>query len=404
MLDVAEAQRIVLEHVQPLPAVELTLRDALYRTLAAPIRADLDDPPFDKSVMDGYAVRSADVANAPVTLAVVGQIGAGRQSDRTLRPGEAIQINTGAPIPPGADAVVRLEGTEPAATESQVVVKEHAGPGKFITPRAAHARAGQTILQAGDWLTPTHIGVAATAGAARVSVHRQPRVAILTTGDELVGIDERPSGAQIRNSNQYLLEALARSAHAEPWVLDPVGDNRSALAAAIRSALGTDILCITGGVSVGAFDFVPEVLRELGATVHVHRMAIKPGRPTLFATASAGTLVFALPGNPVSAFVGFALLVRPALARLEGRRSVVPRPIRARLIGKLPATTDRRSFFPASVMVTEGGEWTVETLSWHGSGDSLGMAGANAMVELAPRSPAVHDGENVSVYLLDRNG
>jgi molybdopterin molybdotransferase len=299
--------------------------------------------------------------------------------------------------------VVRLEATQPGA-RGHIVVNESVSPRKFITPRAAFARQGQTILAAGTTLTPVHVGVAATAGAARVTVHRQPRVALLANGDELVNIEQRPTGAQVRNSNQPLLEALTRSAHAEPLVLDFVGDNRTQLTEAIRQGLAADVLCITGGVSVGAFDFVPEVLREHGATFHVHKMAIKPGRPTIFATTAAGKLVFALPGNPVSAFVGFELLVRPALARLQGRDDVIPRAVRAKLIGALPGTADRRSFHPARAAITESGGWEVHTLSWHGSGDSLGMAGANALIERAPDSPAARNGEEVSIDLLDRNG
>jgi molybdopterin molybdotransferase len=248
------------------------------------------------------------------------------------------------------------------------------------------------------------VAVAATAGAAQVTVHRQARVAILTTGDELIDIDQRPSGAKIRNSNQYLLQALVRSAHGEATLLQAAGDDRRELAARIGEGLDYDVLCITGGVSVGAFDYVPDVLRGHGATFHVHKMAIKPGRPTIFATTGTGRLIFALPGNPVSAFVGFELLVRPALARLEGRSDVAPRSIRARLEGSIPATESRRSYFPARAAIDDAGGWRAVALSWQGSGDSLGLAGANAMIERPPQSPPVRDGDEVAVYLLDRNG
>lgn len=400
MLDVADAQRLVLSHARPLPTVELPLRDALHRTLAAPVLCDLDDPPFDKAMMDGYALRAADVATVPRTLKVVGQIAAGATPNATVGPGEAMQINTGAPIPSGADAVARVENT--SLSGDRVTIQESASAGKFITSRGDYARAGKIVLESGTHLTPVHVGVVATAGAARVTVYRQPTVAVLATGDELVDIDRRPTAAQIRNSNQYLLEALIRSAHAEPRILGVCGDDRAVLRSKITDGLLSDVLCITGGVSAGAFDFVPDILKELGASFHVHKLAIKPGRPTIFATVPNGVLVFALPGNPISAFIGFELLVRPALAALQGRSASLPELFLARLEGTLPATASRRSYHPAFASVAADGQWTARTLSWRGSGDSMGMAGANAMIMRPPNSTAVGDGDRVSLFLLDR--
>jgi molybdopterin molybdotransferase len=401
VIDVDEAQRIVLAHARPLGTVEAPLAEALYRTLAARIRCDLDDPPFDRSVMDGYAVRAADVARVPATLTVVGHVSAGAVVDRSLAAGEAMQINTGAPIPRGADAVVRVEQTERTPSGEGVVIKESVAPGRFVTPRASYAAAGQTVLEAGALLTPASIGVAATAGASRVTVYRCPTVAVLSTGNELVDIDRAPSAAQIRNSNQYVLRALIESAHSEAVVSPVARDNRDELRRGITDGLRCDALCLTGGVSMGTLDFVPDVLRDLGATFHVHRMAIKPGRPTIFATMPGGKLVFALPGNPVSAFVGFELLMRPALAALQGRPAVPPL-VRAVLQGSIAATSNRRSYIPARAKVNEGGEWEVRTLSWQGSGDSLGMATANALIMRPPQAEAVKSGDAVSMLLLDR--
>ncbi|MFH1108174.1 MAG: gephyrin-like molybdotransferase Glp [Planctomycetota bacterium] len=401
MIDVDEAQRIVLAHARPLGTVEALLAEALCRTLAAPIRCDLDDPPFDRSVMDGYAVRAADVARAPLTLTVVGHVAAGAVVDRPLGSGEAMQINTGAPIPRGADAVVRVEQTERTPSGEGVVIKESVTPGQFVTPRASYAAAGQTVLEAGALLTPENIGVAATAGAARVNVYRRPTVAVLATGDELVDIDQVPTAAQIRNSNQYILRALIESAHSEAVVLPVARDNRDELRRDITDGLRCDVLCVAGGVSMGTLDFVPDVLREFGATFHVHKMAIKPGRPTIFATMPDGKLVFALPGNPVGAFVGFELLVRPALAALQGRPAVPPL-VRAVLQGSIAATSNRRSYIPARARVNEVGEWEVRTLSWQGSGDSLGMAAANALIMRPPQAEAVKSGDAVLMLLLDR--
>lgn len=402
MIDVDEAYEILFANVTPVGTEQVALEAALYRTLATPVRCDVDFPPFDKSAMDGYAVRAADVAAAPVTLKVVGQIAAGASSEKALAAGEAMQINTGAPLPPGADAVARVEITELTGTGEAVLIRESVPPGKFVTPRATYTSAGQTVLEAGTRLTPLAIGAAATAGAARVTVYRRPKVAILATGDELVEIDRRPVGAQIRDSNRHLLAALITSAHAEAAAITTARDDRESLRDQILTGLGSDVLCITGGVSMGAFDFVPEVLEACGARFHIRKMAIKPGRPTIFATAPTGTLIFGLPGNPASAFVGFELLVRPALAALEGRRGAVPPSVRATLRGSVQPTTNRRTFVPARALVGDDGEWAVETLSWHGSGDSLGMAAANALIVQPPKTDAATNGAAVSIHLLDR--
>jgi len=448
MIDVDEAQRIVLAHTGPLPAVELPLAAALYRTLAAPVICEVDYPPFDRSVMDGYAVRAADTATTPVTLRVVGQIPAGTQSDRTLQPGEAMQINTGAPIPPGADAVVRVENTALASpaiqgtngkaetrkaesinkkdtkgvgiqesaqhakipevsstngsqSDGAVVVHGPVRPGEFITRRGAYARAGQTVLGTGSILTPINIGAAAAAGAARVHVRRKPTVAILVTGDELIDVADKPVGPQIRNSNQYLMESLVRAAYCEPIVLGVARDDRIQLRRKIEEGLGSDLLCITGGVSVGAFDFVPDVLKECGAKFGFHKIAIKPGRPTIFATAPTGSPIFALPGNPAGAVVGFHLVVAPALAALEGRPGVQPL-VRALLRGTLSASGGRRTYQPARIAVNANGEFEAHVLSWHGSGDAIGMADADALIVQAPQSPASRDGDAVMVLLAGR--
>jgi len=401
VIDVDEAQRIVLAQTRPLGTVQVSLEEALFRTLAAPIQCDLDDPPFDRAVMDGYAVRAADVAHVPVTLKVVGQVAAGAVADRPLAAGEAVQINTGAPIPRGADAVVRIEQTEPLPAEGQVLIKESVASGEFVTPRASYASAGKIVLQPGALLTPANIGVAATAGASRVTVYRQPKVAVLATGDELVDIDRVPSAAQIRNSNLYALRALIDSARCLAVVLPVARDDRNELRNRITSGLQCDVLCLTGGVSAGTLDLVPGVLQELGASFRIHKLAIKPGRPTIFATMPDGRLVFALPGNPVSTFVGFELLVRPALSALQGRREVSPL-IRAVLNGPLAATANRRCYYPARASVNDSGEWEVCKLSWHGSGDSLGMATANALIMRPPGSNAVSTGDLVYMMLLDR--
>jgi len=303
-------------------------------------------------------------------------------------------------MPNGADAVVRVEATEADETGGKVLVRSGVSPGTFVTPRADYAASGDVVLEAGTLLTPLAIGAAASAGAVRVPVYRRPTVAVVSTGDELVDIAEKPSGAQIRNSNSYLMSSMIEQCHATPRVFGIACDSKQALKAVIEEALSSDVVCITGGVSMGAFDFVPDVLRECGATFIIQRLPIKPGRPIIVATTSDGTPVFALPGNPASAFVGFELLVKPALAAREGRRGVRPRPLRARLVGTVKPTGERRTYLPATATVGEDGLWTVIPLPWHGSGDVFGMAKANALVIRDPHTEMAAEGDEVSMLSL----
>lgn len=426
MIDIDEAYAILRAVIRPLSSDVVPLHEALFRTLVQAVTTDIDDPPFDRAVMDGYAVRAVDVARVPVTLRVVGAVAAGQQPTRALQAGEAVQINTGAPLPAGADAVVRVEDTELVGTAEgdtassadetdglsggagardgrggiAVRIRTSASAGTFVTPRGTNVRAGGAVLPAGMRLTPPAVGAAAAAGAVTVTVHRRPHVAVLATGSELVGIDAVPEGAQIRNSNAALLLALIETAHAEGTALGIATDDQASLREVIREGLMHDVLCLTGGISMGALDLVPDILAELGCTFHIRKMAIKPGRPVIFATAADGTLIFALPGNPASAFVGFELLVRPALAALEGRAEERPRLMAARLTGRLAATKNRRTYLPATAHVDQNGAWSVEPTAWHGSGDVFGLARADALIMRAPNAPAAAPGELVSFHLL----
>lgn len=402
MIDVDKALDLVLANVTAGETADVPLRESFGRTLAGPIYADVDYPPFDRSVMDGYAVRAADVAGAPVTLRVAGQIAAGSESDKALKSGQAMQINTGAPIPSGADAVVRVEETKLTPSGDEVLIQTSVPAGQFVTPRAKYVSEGDIALEAGTRLTPLAISAAASAGAVTVTVYRQPRVAVLGTGNELIEIDHKPTGPQIRNSNQYLLEALITAAGAEPIILGTAQDDREALRKKISAGAEFDMLCITGGISMGAFDFVPEVLEALGAVFHVRKMAIKPGRPTIFATMPDATPVFALPGNPASAFVGFTLLVEPALTVMEGKPASIPHFVEAVLDGSIHATRDRRTFLPARTLRREHGGWKAKPLSWHGSGDAFGMATTGALIMRPPHSEAAKSGDSVMILPLEQ--
>ncbi len=400
MIGIEQAIENILAKVHPLPAIELGLGDALFYTLAEPVVSDIDFPPFDRSVMDGYAVRAADVLAASAKLRIVGQVPAGVQSTSMMASGEAMQINTGASIPEGADAVVRVEQTELVDEGQDVVIQKAVQAGSFITPRGALGRAGQVVLDVGSLLTPINVAAAATAGAAKVSVYRKPSVALISTGSELVSVETKPGGAQIRNSNEPLLVALLAEQHMVSTSLGSCLDDPQRIRAAVEAGADFDAICMTGGISMGAFDFVPQVLEACGATFLVHKVAIKPGRPTIVAQMPSGQLVFALPGNPLSAFVTFHLMVKPALAVMAGRTDSVGVPIRCKLSGMLNPTRDRQTYIPARVQVDESGDYVAHMLRWRGSGDSLGAVGANALIVQQTETPAVVDGEQVSVLIV----
>ncbi len=385
--------------VKPGLIVRLPLRAALHRVLAEPVASDTDYPPFDRSIMDGFAVRSRDVTGVPATLAVVGHVAAGDQGRAALQAGQALGISTGAPIPEGCDVVVPVERAEREG--DRVVITVAVRSGQFIGRRASAVAAGRVVLQPGVRLGPAQIGVAAAAGRSSLATYRQPSVGILATGSELVEPDRPLVGGQIRDSNRYVLEALVRQNYCRPIDLGVVPDDLAATAERLRRAAEPDVLCTVGGVSMGELDFIPRALREVGVTVHFHKVAIKPGKPVLFATTENGRYVFGLPGNPLSAFTAFWLLVRLALARLQGQAASGPNVLKARLSGAVGATGDRRTFRPARVSLAGDGQLVAEALPSQGSGDPFCLARANALLDGDAQAPALVAGAEVRVILLD---
>lgn len=400
LIPLQRAQRIVAEHVRPLPIETVPLDLALGRILAEDIRSDMDYPPFDKAMMDGYAVRTADFADGTATLEVLSEVAAGDIPGPTIQPGQATPISTGAPVPPGADAVVEVERSTLSPNGRSVQLRDRPKPGKSIATRAQDVAAGQTVLNAGTQLGPCQITAAAAAGATILTVHRKPTVAVLSSGSELVPPENKPQGAQIRNSNGNYLLAAVRQCRIEPRSLGIVPDDRDALRAALEEGLRSDVLISTGGVSVGLHDLVPESLVELGVTVRFRKVAIKPGKPILFGTREPGTLVFALPGNPVSCFIGMWLLVRPALDALQGIEINFPAAVAATTDAPLHLAGDRDVFRPARVRVTERGELVVSPVRWQGSGDLFGLAQANALTLQPARSQALQPGDRVEIIPL----
>ncbi len=375
--------------------VTVDLRDALGLRLAEDIRADRDYPPFDKSLMDGYAVRSADVAKTPVELRVVGEIAAGQSNSRTLVAGEAMAIMTGAPIPPGADGVVPVEDVEKVSAETVRILRAE-GPSRFIMPRGGDCAGGAVVLKQGTRLEAAQLAVAASFGAARVDVYARPRVAVLSTGDELVQVDETPGAAQIRNSNNIMLAALLTRLGCDVTDLGIARDDPKVIREAIERGLEFDSLFVSGGMSMGQYDFVPKILVELGLELKITKLRIKPGKPFVFGSKSdnssgAAKYVFGLPGNPVSSFVCTLRLASRLLLRMSGATALDRWPT-ASLESALEPNGSREFYQPA---ILKGA--TVQPLKWKGSADIYTLAQSNCLIVRPENAPAIAAGAMVSV-------
>jgi len=376
----------------------IAIEQAFGRVLAREVRADRDYPPFDRSTRDGYAVRSADVASPDARLACVGELRAGGYFAGTIGPGECVEIMTGASVPAGADAVVMIEHTR---RDGRTITLDRFVPsGDHIVPRGSEARAGALLVAAGTRIGYAEMALAAQAGATRLEVSAKPRVAILSTGDEVVDARAIPGPLQVRNSNGISIEVLAGTAGAEPIQLGNAPDEKVTLRREIARGLDADVLVLSGGVSMGKYDLVEQVLGELGAEFHFTGVAIRPGRPAVFATCG-GKLVFGLPGNPVSTMVTFELFVLPAIDLLSG---AMPRPLpifRAKLLTPLHEKGPMTHFLPARIE-WEGREARVSQLPWQGSGDIVALAQANGFLVVGPERPEIAAGEWVDV--LPRRG
>ncbi len=343
-----EALALVLAHVQPLAGEDVSVADAAGRIAVADSFAVVDLPPFDSSAMDGYAVRARDT---PGELRVTGHSAAGRPSPETVGPGEAIEISTGAVVPAGADAVIPVEQTRRAG---DAVGTEPIQRAMNIRPRGGDIRAGEVVVEAGAAIGPAQIGALAAAGVAVISCARRPRVAILATGSELRPPGEPLEPGQIYESNTQMIAAQVRSAGGEPFVLDAVVDDGAATRAALLQGLDADVLITSGGVSVGPHDLVRGALAALGAIEVFWRVAVRPGKPVAFAT-RGDTLIFGLPGNPVSSLVGFELFVRPALRALQSARDPGPAFVPGRLAAPVRRNASRDEVVRARVVAGEGG-------------------------------------------------
>lgn len=379
MLDYEAALQKLVEAVPPARLTRVPLADALGRVLAASVRAEHDLPPFDKSFMDGYALRSTDALSAPVSLRKAGVQGAG-QVDQSLQvaPGSAVQVMTGAPLPQGADSVQMVEKTRPAP-DGRVEILESVEPGMHVAAKGSEVRAGETVLEAGQVIGPPQIAVLATFGHSRVEVFAPLTASVFSTGDELVAVEQQPEFGQIRNSNAPMLAAQCRRLGIEVQAKPALPDSPEAVRQALQEGLQSDVTIFSGGVSAGEFDFVHQVLGKAGLQVEFHKAAIQPGKPFLLATAPGrDNMVFGLPGNPVSAFVTFEIFVRPALRKWMGHRCWGLPEVSGRLTRPVVHKVGRLLFKPAQALFADGA-WQIRPIDTGGSADIVGFSKADSL-------------------------
>jgi molybdopterin molybdotransferase len=378
LLTFEEAQRLILERARPLPAERIGLEEAAARVLAENAAALVDLPPFPSSAMDGYAVRSADT---PGVLPIAARIAAGRPAPRELRPGEAMAIATGGVVPEGADAVIPVEYV--VEHDNDVEIAEPVAPGTNVRPRGGDLRAGETVVGCGIALGPAQLGALAAAGVAEVACGARPRASVVTTGTELRSPGEKLGPGEVYEANGLILTTQLRSAGALPERPAVVADDEDAHREALERGLESDVLVTSGGVSVGPHDLVRRIEAELGVEEVFWRVAVKPGKPVSFGVRE-GTLVFGLPGNPVSSLVGFELFVRPALLALQGHAHPLPRFEPGRLAAVAKQNAARDQLVRARARDGEAGAVLLEPLVGQESHMIARAAGANALV-LLPR-------------------
>lgn len=397
MIQVKKALSIIAKRTKPLGMESVPLNESVGCILAENIVADSDLPPFDRSQMDGYAVKAADTAIFPATLKLVGESAAGRGWTGRLRKGEAVRIMTGAPVPAGADAVQKLEVAK--ESDGYVILSEPTEKGRFIVKRAAEVKKGSIVLSRGEQITSNSIAIPAAFGYSKVKVAKRPRVAIFSTGSEIVEIHKKPKADQIRNSNCVVLASLSREVGGEVSIWPIVGDNISDLKAQITlAAKSADVLIMTGGVSVGKYDLTKTALRELGAELYFERVRLKPGKPTVFARLGKN-IVFGLPGNPVSAAVTFYLFVRNCILLMQSANVCDLSSGYAVLDGPVKGTKQRDSYLPAVLATDPSGHLIASPIRWHGSSDLVGFSRADALI-FVPQDVSYASGDRVEVRFI----
>jgi len=396
-----DAQKTVLAAAQPLGIEKVGLLDALGRVLAEDIIAQRDNPPWDNSAMDGFAVRWEDIKQEhaitkPVELKIIEEVQAGKVATKTVGPGQAIRIMTGAAVPKGVDTVVKVEETE--ATGDTVRIFKAVERGANIRPQGEDVKKGDCIIAKGTQIRPAEAGMLAILGKSFVFVHQRPRVAILSTGDELADLDERFDEDKIINSNSYGIAAAVQEAGGIPILLGIARDQPASLKEKIKQGLTADILVLSGGVSMGDYDFTKAVFKDLGAEMHFWKLAIRPGQPLAFGKI-LGKLAFGLPGNPVSSMVTFEQLVRPAMLKMGGHRSYGRPVVRAVFQEKFSKRPDRRHFL-RGILSRENDVLAVRTTGDQGSGILTSMVKANCLIDVPEEVERLNPGDTVNVQVL----
>lgn len=401
MISVAEAIQIVRDKTPTLPVESVSLDRALGRFLAEDIVADTDLPPFDRAQMDGYALRADDVKETPVRLKIAGESAAGKGWHQELPEGEAVRIMTGAPVPAGADSVQQVELTTELRDRTVVEILESVQSGRSIVRRGSEIKAGETVLRPGVRINAAMIATLASFGYAQVKVGKAPRLAVLATGSELVDVDETPGQDQIRESNNHSISAYASLVNASVEKLPLAGDETSTLARRIGAvAERCDMIVTSGGVSMGVYDFTKSALNSLGAELFFERVALKPGKPTVFARLPNGTLVFGLPGNPVSVSVTFNLFARTSLLAMQGAPEPNLKHETAMLAKNVKGAGERESYLPVQLLTNDDAQLVAFPLKWGGSSDFVGFSQATALVIVPKGVRVIEAGETVKVVQI----
>ncbi|MBN2108494.1 MAG: molybdopterin molybdotransferase MoeA [Deltaproteobacteria bacterium] len=401
MITVEKALETILAHISALGTERVDIRSSRGRVLSEDIVSSLTIPPLDNSSMDGYAVRAADVAGAapghPITLTVTGDLPAGYIATRALGEGQALRIMTGAPLPEGADTVIMRENTQ--SQGSQVTILQAEKQGTNIRRAGEDIKKGALLFPAGTVVRPAHIGIMASIQRAMVSVYQRPRVAILSTGDELVDIDEALGPGKIISSNSYSLATLVEDAGGTAIMLGIARDTKKALRSRMLEGMHADIILSSGGVSVGDYDFVKDVLQDLGIDMKFWKVLMRPGQPLAFGVIG-GKPAFGLPGNPVSAMVSFEQFVRPAMRKMSGHTKLFRPLIEAVAQEDVPGRPDRK-FFVRCRLAQKEGQWHAATTGEQGSGILMSMAEASGLMIIPETVERIRAGDRVRVQVLD---
>lgn len=405
MIEMDDAIRIVMENTQIIDKTRVELDDVLGRVLSEDVHSDIDMPPFDKALMDGYALQGADIAsasqNTPVILDVIEEIPAGTVPQKRVERGQASQIMTGAPVPEGADTVIMVEDTEPHADVQKVRVLDTTETGRNIARLGEDVRVNQVVLQANTVIRPLEVGILAAVGHIHVEIYRQPVVGIVATGSEVVEPHNKPKPGQIRNSNGYSMMAQVLRSGAQARYLGIVEDDIHALIQTIGEGLETcDIVALSGGVSAGEYDLVQDGMRDLGVEVLFDRIRMKPGKPLTFGVKGAKQ-VFGLPGNPVSSVVGLELLMRPAIRKMQCMTDLHLPTVRTVLSADFRQTPGRKQFVPAHSVQGKNGVWESTWVGHHGSADLFSMARANSLFVVNAEDAQVSAGTELDLILLN---